>query len=96
MKYSPSQRSVWVAIAEMPHSVFVQVKDEGGGLSEADKQNVFKRFARLSAKPTGGETSMGLGLSIARRLVEAMHGRIWVESEQGKGSAFCMELPKPQ
>ncbi|HJW09253.1 MAG TPA: ATP-binding protein, partial [Holophagaceae bacterium] len=95
VKYSPPHRSVWVALAELPQAVFLQVKDEGIGLTDSDKHKVFNRFTKLSARPTGGESSTGLGLSIARRLVEAMHGRIWVESESGKGSAFCVELPKP-
>lgn len=94
VKYSPPGRSVWVALAEMPGAVFLEVKDEGAGLTESDRANAFKRFARLSNRPTGGEGSTGLGLSIVKRLVEAMHGRVWVESEPGKGSAFCIELPK--
>jgi signal transduction histidine kinase len=71
----------------------VEVQDEGPGLSDEDKKKLFGKFARLSARPTGGEHSTGLGLSIVKRLVEAMHGRVWCESELGKGATFIVELP---
>jgi signal transduction histidine kinase len=48
----------------------------------------------LSAQPTGGEHSTGLGLSIVRRMVEAMQGRVWCESELGRGATFIVELPR--
>jgi signal transduction histidine kinase len=69
------------------------VQDEGAGLSEEDKAKLFGKFARLSARPTGGEHSTGLGLSIVKKLVEAMNGRVWCESELGKGATFTVELP---
>jgi signal transduction histidine kinase len=56
-------------------------------------KKLFGKFARLSARPTGGEHSTGLGLSIVKKLVEAMHGRVWCESEVGKGTTFIVELP---
>jgi signal transduction histidine kinase len=73
--------------------VRVEVQDEGPGLSDEDKKKLFGKFARLSAQPTGGEHSTGLGLSIVKKLVEAMHGRVWCESELGKGATFIVELP---
>ncbi|MCU0425589.1 MAG: ATP-binding protein [Candidatus Kapabacteria bacterium] len=72
---------------------FITVEDKGPGLTEEDRKNLFRKFARLSAKPTGGEHSTGLGLSIAKRLVEAMRGEILCVSEQDKGSAFVLVLP---
>ncbi len=71
----------------------ILVKDEGPGLSAEDKVRVFGKFARLSAQPTGGEHSTGLGLSIVKKLVEAMNGCVWCESELGKGATFMVELP---
>jgi two-component system sensor histidine kinase/response regulator len=62
-------------------------------LSEEDQKKLFGKFARLSARPTGGEHSTGLGLSIAKKLVEAMHGKIWCQSEPGKGATFIVSLP---
>jgi signal transduction histidine kinase len=81
------------------HFIRIEVQDEGPGLSEADKAKLFGKFTRLSARPTGGEHSTGLGLSIVKKLVEAMNGRVWCESELGKsipGATFIVELPIAQ
>jgi signal transduction histidine kinase len=72
----------------------VEVQDEGPGISEEDMKKLFGKFARLSARPTGGEHSTGLGLSIVKKMVEAMQGRVWCESELGKGATFIVELPQ--
>ena len=69
-----------------------EVRDEGPGLSAEDQKKLFGKFARLSAKPTGDEHSTGLGLSIVKKMVEAMNGRVWCESELGKGAAFLVEF----
>jgi signal transduction histidine kinase/ligand-binding sensor domain-containing protein len=74
-------------------TIRISIRDEGPGLSEADQQKLFGKFARLSAQPTGGEHSTGLGLSIVKKLVEAMNGRVWCESVLGAGATFIVELP---
>jgi signal transduction histidine kinase len=71
----------------------LEVQDEGQGLSDEDKQRLFGKFARLSARPTAGEHSTGLGLSIVKTMVERMKGRVWCESEYGHGATFIVELP---
>jgi signal transduction histidine kinase len=63
------------------------------GLSAEDQKKLFGKFARLSARPTGGENSTGLGLSIVKKMVEAMNGKVWCESEPGKGATFIVALP---
>jgi signal transduction histidine kinase len=73
--------------------VRISITDEGPGLTDLDKTKLFGKFARLSAQPTGGESSTGLGLAITKRLVELMKGRVWCESEFGFGSRFTVELP---
>jgi signal transduction histidine kinase len=106
VKYSPSMRSVWVRVVAsevsalggspqngIQHYIRMEIQDEGPGLSADDKSKLFSKFARLSAQPTGGEHSTGLGLSIVKKLVEAMHGRVWCESKLGKGSTFIVEMP---
>jgi signal transduction histidine kinase/ligand-binding sensor domain-containing protein len=95
IKYSPHGKDVFVCLAngETPHRVRVSVRDEGPGLSDEDKKKLFGKFARLSAQPTGGEDSTGLGLSIVKKLVEAMNGRVWCESEVGRGATFFVDLP---
>jgi signal transduction histidine kinase/ligand-binding sensor domain-containing protein len=74
-------------------SVRVVVRDEGPGLSSDDKAKLFGKFARLSARPTGGESSTGLGLSIVKRMVETMNGVVWCESTLGEGAIFAVEFP---
>lgn len=73
--------------------VRVEVQDEGEGISSEDINKLFVKFSRLSARPTGGEHSTGLGLSIVKKMIEAMNGRVWCESELGKGATFIVELP---
>jgi signal transduction histidine kinase len=93
VKYSPLHLSVQIRVESLPDVVRVEVMDKGPGISEEDMKKMFGKFARLSAQPTGGEHSTGLGLSIVKTMVEAMNGRVWCESELGKGATFIVELP---
>jgi signal transduction histidine kinase len=98
LKYSPWKRRIWVKGAVQTVEGFgdcfvASFQDEGEGISEQDMKRLFGKFARLSAQPTGNESSTGLGLSIVKKLVETMHGRVWCESEYGKGAAFFVALP---
>jgi two-component system, sensor histidine kinase and response regulator len=72
----------------------VAVRDEGVGISADDQAKLFGKFARLSARPTGGEHSTGLGLSIVKKMVTIMNGRVWCESTLGEGATFFLELPR--
>lgn len=94
VKYSPQEKQVFVRLLEVSSKVRLEVQDEGPGLSETDKRKLFGKFARLSAQPTGGEHSTGLGLSIVKKMVEAMQGNVWCESVLGQGATFIIELPK--
>ncbi|MCU0425261.1 MAG: ATP-binding protein [Candidatus Kapabacteria bacterium] len=94
IKFSPPQNRVFVRLRTMGARVRFEVQDEGPGLDESDRARLFQKFARLSAKPTGGEHSTGLGLSIVKKMIEAMGGEVWCESELGKGATFIIELPK--
>ena len=71
----------------------VEIQDQGQGIPEDEIPNLFKKFARLSTKPTAGEHSTGLGLSIVKRIVEQLQGTVYCESIVGKGSTFIVELP---
>lgn len=97
IKYSPQRSEILVGIypesTRVKNGVRFSVSDEGPGLSDDDKGKLFKKFQRLSATPTGGEKSTGLGLYITRSLVEMHDGQIWVESKPGKGATFNVELP---
>ncbi len=94
VKYSPLGKQVFVRLVSAHAAVRIEVQDEGQGISEEDMKKLFGKFARLSAQPTGGEHSTGLGLSIVKKMVEAMQGRVWCESEAGKGATFIVELPR--
>jgi two-component system sensor histidine kinase/response regulator len=72
------------------------VADEGPDITEEDRRFLFQDFARLSAKPTGGESSAGLGLAISRQVVEAHGGQIGVDTQPGQGSNFWFTLPQSQ
>lgn len=98
IKYSAQGSRVWVNVRPggTSYTVLISVKDEGPGLTDEDKKRLFGKFQKLSARPTGGEVSTGLGLSIAKSIVDLHGGRIWAESEVGKGSTFNVELPIEQ
>ncbi|MCE1248637.1 MAG: response regulator [Firmicutes bacterium] len=93
VKYTPSGGKVRMEAKFDDSSVEVCVRDSGVGIKETEKAKLFKKFSRTSSKPTGGETSTGLGLAIAKKIVDLHEGRIWVESEYGKGSSFYFTIP---
>ena len=93
VKYSPTGKNIFVRLRRLQEGTLCEVQDEGPGLSAEDQKKLFGKFARLSAKPTGGENSTGLGLSIVKKMVEAMNGRVWCESELGRGATFIVEFP---
>lgn len=94
IKYSPKGKAITITIRERNGKAMLEVKDEGPGLTDKDKKQLFQRFSRLSAQPTDGEDSSGLGLSIVRELVKEHDGKVWAESEGNvKGSRFMVELP---
>jgi signal transduction histidine kinase len=94
VKYSPLGGAIDLLVTQADGGIMVQVKDQGAGLSPEDISRLFGRFQRLSAKPTAGETSTGLGLSIVKRIVDLHGGRIAVESAgPGQGATFKMTLP---
>jgi signal transduction histidine kinase len=94
IKYSPEDKNIYLRIFEQQEVVRCEIQDEGQGLTPQDQKKLFSKFQRLSAKPTGGEHSTGLGLFIVKKLVEAQLGRVWCESEAGKGATFIVEFPQ--
>jgi len=95
LKFSPPGRRVFVSVRPLDHQVECVVRDEGPGFTPEDKAHMFRRYARLSARPTGNEPSTGLGLSIVRKLMQAMHGELSCESNPGQGAAFAIRLSSP-
>jgi signal transduction histidine kinase len=94
IKYSPIGGHIELLVGHAGGKAVVEVKDEGPGLSPEDMVRLFERFQRLSAQPTAGESSTGLGLSIVKRIVELHGGTIEAESPgPGRGASFIMRLP---
>lgn len=94
IKYAPLNTNIYVKLNLVKGNVLIIIEDEGPGLTAEDKQKLFQRFTRLSAQPTAGENSTGLGLSIVKVLVEAHGGVIFAESEgENKGARFTVQLP---
>lgn len=96
VKFSPSNKKIYISAAKSKENGFVEIsiKDEGPGFTEEDKKKLFHKFARLSARPTGGEHSTGLGLSIVKKLVEMMGGSIRLEESDNKGANFIITFPE--
>jgi signal transduction histidine kinase len=93
VKFSPAGSVVEVDNRHESGSWLVKVIDQGPGLTDADRQAVFDDYTTLSARPTGGENSTGLGMAITRRVVEAHQGEVGVESHPGAGSTFWFSIP---
>jgi signal transduction histidine kinase len=94
IKYSPIGGKIGVVVGHEGGDTTIRVSDEGAGLSPEDLGRLFGRFQRLSAKPTAGESSTGLGLSIVKRIIDMHGGEVTAESEgPGKGSTFTITLP---
>jgi len=94
IRYSPGGGTITVGAALHDDTVEVTVSDEGIGIPQADQEQIFRKFYRgADAELRVGAGGTGLGLFIARGLVTAMGGRIWVESREGEGSQFSFELP---
>ncbi len=90
IKYSPLKSEVTIKCEKdlLKQNVIVSFIDEGMGIKEEEKSKLFKKFSKLSTKPTAGENSTGLGLSIVKKLIETMGGEVWCESTYGEGSNF--------
>jgi signal transduction histidine kinase len=93
VKYSPEGGHIEVSLERANGYVRFDVMDEGLGIPSAEQQRIFEKFHRLDPHLTRGVSGSGLGLYICRELVEAMNGRIWVVSREGRGSTFSFELP---
>jgi signal transduction histidine kinase len=94
IKYTPVGGRMELAMSVDDGGIAICVRDEGPGLSQEDMSRLFGRFQRLSARPTGGESSTGLGLSIVKRIVELHGGTVGAESAgPGQGATFIIRLP---
>ncbi len=93
VKYAPRDSVITVAVTRNDGMGRLQVMDQGPGVSPEDQSMLFRRFATLSSQPTGGETSTGLGLSLAKQKARAMGGDLIYDPRPGGGAVFTLELP---
>jgi signal transduction histidine kinase len=93
IKFSPHDSQIVITAQWRVSDWLFQVKDQGPGINQKDRDKLFKPFGQLSARPTGKEKSTGLGLAISRWIVDAHHGEIGVDSEPGEGSTFWFTIP---
>jgi PAS domain S-box-containing protein len=93
LRYSPQGGTVTVGARRNADRVEVRVMDEGIGIPAAERERIFRKFYRAESAARDGAAGTGLGLFIAKELVTAMGGRIWVDSTEGEGSSFAFELP---
>lgn len=93
IKFSEKGRHIFINTLLEDDTIRISVRDEGPGISEEDQKHMYKMFQKLSAKPTDGESSNGLGLSIIKTLVGKLNGEIELKTELGKGAEFIVSLP---
>jgi signal transduction histidine kinase/lipopolysaccharide biosynthesis regulator YciM len=93
IKYTFPNKNIFIGVYEDKENEPVcEIMDEGPGFTDEDKELMFGKFVKLSAKPTGGENSVGLGLSIVKKLADLIDAKIHVESAPGKGSKFIVKF----
>ena len=94
IKFTAPGKNIFIKLKDEDRNLILKIKDEGPGFSENDKANLFKKFSKMSASPTDGEESIGLGLFIVKRLSEMNNCNVWCDSIQGAGASFYIEIPK--
>jgi len=93
IKYSSVQKEIWLRLKQTENHYHIEIQDQGPGFSTEDQKQIFQKFARLSARPTAGESSTGLGLSIVKLLAETIDIQVGYETELGEGTCFKLEIP---
>jgi signal transduction histidine kinase len=92
IKFSEPETTIVITLKEQEGKLIFSVKDEGPGISDEDQAKLFQHFQKLSARPTAGESSSGLGLAISKKMIQAHDGCLNVTSELGSGATFWFEI----
>ena len=94
IKFSSPGKRVTISVSERPTEVLVAVADEGRGIPADKREAIFERFQQVNSGDARDKGGTGLGLPIARTIVQQHGGRLWVESELGRGSTFTFSVPR--
>lgn len=94
IKFSPSGRNIYIEFSGTNEKAIVCFRDEGPGIPEVELKTLFSKYGKTSIRPTAGEPSTGLGLSIVKRIMQELNGEINCDSEEGKGSSFTVSLKR--
>lgn len=94
LKFSEAGKHIWIKLKDKTDLYEISVEDNGPGLSAEDQAMLYQKMQRLTPRPTGGESSTGLGLWIVKTILDKMDGEILCESELGKGTVFKVRLKK--
>ncbi|WMN10991.1 HAMP domain-containing sensor histidine kinase [Marivirga salinae] len=94
IKFSEEGKKIEVDISNSDSHLLISIKDEGPGIDYSEEDQLFKKFSKLSPRPTAGESSTGLGLSLVKRYVELSNGKVWYErNPERQGAIFKVEFP---
>jgi len=93
IKFSRPGKNIFIELKNTGNRIIFSVRDEGPGISEEDQAKLFQHFQKLTARPTAGESSSGLGLAISKKMIEAHDGCLGVKSQLASGSTFWFEIP---
>jgi len=94
IKYTGTGKNIWMSVSEDRDAISIKVRDEGVGIQPDEMPHLFSKYNKISSKPTNGEASTGLGLSIVKRICQELNGQISCESAVGEGSVFTVVLKK--
>lgn len=93
VKFSAPDSIIETEVRSDSQAIFIDVRDHGQGIPPEEIDKIFVAFEKLSTKPTAGEKSTGLGMSIVKKIVDAHSGNVYVESTPGEGTTFTVSLP---
>jgi len=94
IKFSPESKNVLVKAIENESDIIVEVRDEGPGISEDEQKRLYQKFQPLTVRPTGGETSTGIGLAVAKAIADKLEAKLSCVSELNSGTTFTLTIRK--
>ena len=94
IKFSSFGKNIYFDSRELIDSVIISIRDEGPGMTADDLKNIYRKYHKLSAKSTAGESSSGLGLYIVKQLVDKIGATIEIDSVVNVGTTFTIKIPK--